>query len=106
MASAGSNGTSTGRQPAGIAMTGLGAKAPPGITPDPQRNAQATNLLHTMLRSLLIERFKMAARYEDRPMDAWTRVAAKPKLANAIIALRCCHRNGRFEDYWEARRAA
>jgi hypothetical protein len=26
--------------------------------------------------------------------------------ANAIIALRCCHRNGRFEDYWEARRAA
>jgi hypothetical protein len=26
--------------------------------------------------------------------------------ANAIIALRCCHINGRFEDYWEARRAA
>ncbi len=26
--------------------------------------------------------------------------------ANAIIALRCWHRNGRFEDYWEARRAA
>jgi len=26
--------------------------------------------------------------------------------ANAIIALRCCHLNGRFEDYWEARRAA
>lgn len=25
--------------------------------------------------------------------------------ANAIIALRCCHFNGRFEDYWEARRA-
>jgi hypothetical protein len=24
--------------------------------------------------------------------------------ANAIIALRCCHLNGRFEDYWEARR--
>lgn len=24
---------------------------------------------------------------------------------NAIIALRCCHMNGRFEDYWEARRA-
>ena len=22
--------------------------------------------------------------------------------ANAIIALRCCHLNGRFEDYWEA----
>jgi hypothetical protein len=26
--------------------------------------------------------------------------------ANAIVALRCCHLNGRFEDYWEARRAA
>ena len=28
------------------------------------------------------------------------------RSANAIIALRCCHLNGRFEDYWEARRAA
>jgi hypothetical protein len=26
--------------------------------------------------------------------------------ANAIIALRCCQLNARFEDYWEARRAA
>ncbi len=26
--------------------------------------------------------------------------------ANAIVALRCCHINGRFEDYWESRRAA
>jgi hypothetical protein len=26
--------------------------------------------------------------------------------ANAIIALRCCHLNGRFEDYWEGRAAA
>jgi hypothetical protein len=26
--------------------------------------------------------------------------------ANAIIALRCCHLNARFEDYWEGRRAA
>ena len=26
--------------------------------------------------------------------------------ANSIIALRCCHLNARFEDYWEARRAA
>ena len=25
--------------------------------------------------------------------------------ANAIIALRCCHLNGRFENYWEARAA-
>jgi hypothetical protein len=26
--------------------------------------------------------------------------------ASAIIALRCCHLNGRFEGYWESRRAA
>jgi hypothetical protein len=26
--------------------------------------------------------------------------------ANSILALRCSHLNGRFEDYWEARRAA
>ena len=26
--------------------------------------------------------------------------------ANAILALRCCRRNGRFEDYWETRSAA
>ena len=26
--------------------------------------------------------------------------------ANAILALRCCHLNGRFEDYWAIRRAA
>jgi len=26
--------------------------------------------------------------------------------ANAILALRCCHLNGRLEDCWEARRAA
>jgi hypothetical protein len=26
--------------------------------------------------------------------------------ANAIIALRCCHLNNQFEDYWEARRPA
>lgn len=26
--------------------------------------------------------------------------------ANAILALRCCHLNGRFENYWEVRRAA
>jgi hypothetical protein len=26
--------------------------------------------------------------------------------ANAILALRCCYFNGRFEDYWESRRSA
>jgi hypothetical protein len=26
--------------------------------------------------------------------------------ANSILALRCCHFNGRFEDYWAARKVA
>ena len=26
--------------------------------------------------------------------------------ANAILALRCCHFNSRFADYWEVRRSA
>jgi hypothetical protein len=26
--------------------------------------------------------------------------------ANSILALRCCHFNARFQDYWEARQAA
>ena len=28
------------------------------------------------------------------------------KGANALLALRCSHLNGRFEDYWESRQAA
>ncbi len=59
------------------------AKAPEGIAPDPQRYVESMDILHTMLRSLLIERYKMAVHYEDRPMDAYTLVAAKPKLTKA-----------------------
>jgi len=36
-----------------------------------------------MLRGLLADRFKMITHYEDRPMDAYTLVAAKPKLKPA-----------------------
>jgi len=28
------------------------------------------------------------------------------RRANAILTLRCSYLNGRFEDYWEGRRAA
>jgi len=39
--------------------------------------------LQLMLRSLLADRFKLATHYEDRPVTAYTLVAAKPKLKPA-----------------------
>jgi uncharacterized protein (TIGR03435 family) len=36
-----------------------------------------------MMRALLVDRFKMVTHYEDRPMDAYTLVADKPKLKKA-----------------------
>jgi uncharacterized protein (TIGR03435 family) len=39
--------------------------------------------LQSMMRALLVDRFKMKAHYEDRPMDAYTLVADKPKLKRA-----------------------
>lgn len=39
--------------------------------------------LRMMLRSLLIERFKLAVHYEDRPIAAYNLVAGKPKLTKA-----------------------
>lgn len=44
--------------------------------------------LRTMLRALLIDRYKMKIHYEDRPMDTATLVAVKPKLAKADPANR------------------
>jgi uncharacterized protein (TIGR03435 family) len=38
---------------------------------------------HAMLRHLLVDRFKMITHYEDRLVDAYTLVAAKPKLTKA-----------------------
>jgi uncharacterized protein (TIGR03435 family) len=59
------------------------AKAPAGVAPDPQHNGAARDVLNLMLRALLIERFQMKVHYEDRPADAYTLAAAKPKLAKA-----------------------
>ncbi|HEY1753801.1 MAG TPA: TIGR03435 family protein [Bryobacteraceae bacterium] len=36
--------------------------------------------MQAMIRALLVDRFKMAVHFEDRPMDAYTIVADKPKL--------------------------
>ncbi len=71
------------------------AKAPAGVAVDPKSNAEAKDLLNAMLRSLLIDRFRMKVHYEDRPMDAATLVAVKPKLTKANPANRTgCTREG------------
>jgi uncharacterized protein (TIGR03435 family) len=36
-----------------------------------------------MLKTLLIDRFKLKAHFEERPVNAYTLVAAKPKLKKA-----------------------
>ncbi len=41
------------------------------------------NEIDLMVRTLLVDRFKMVTHYEDRPADAYTLVAAKPKLTRA-----------------------
>jgi uncharacterized protein (TIGR03435 family) len=47
-----------------------------------------------MLRALLVDRFKMAVHYEDRPVDVYTLVAAKPKFRKADPSNRTGCTNG------------
>jgi uncharacterized protein (TIGR03435 family) len=54
----------------------IAAKAPADAPQD-------RDTLNTMLRALLIDRYKIAFHYEDQPMDTATLVAAKPKLTKA-----------------------
>ena len=61
----------------------IDAKAPAGVAAKPQLNEQAKDLLDEMLRSLLIDRYKMKVHYEDRPVAAPTLIAVKPKLTRA-----------------------
>ena len=66
------------------------AKAPEGWFPEAPgtANAQARDMLYSMLRSLLIDRYKMTFHFEDRPVDALTLTANKPKLTKADPANR------------------
>jgi uncharacterized protein (TIGR03435 family) len=54
------------------------AKAPAGTMATPTQIF--ADDLQKMLRSLLIERFKMKAHYEERQVDVYTLVANKPKM--------------------------
>jgi uncharacterized protein (TIGR03435 family) len=73
------------------------AKAPEGWFPAAPgaANGQARELLYAMLRSLLIDRYKMTFHWEDRPVDALTITLNKSKLTKADPANRTgCGREG------------
>jgi uncharacterized protein (TIGR03435 family) len=74
----------------------LVAKAPSGATPEAAGIAQTQDILNAMLRALLVERYKLAFHYEDRPLEAYTLVAAKPKMIKADPSNRtgCTRLNG------------
>jgi uncharacterized protein (TIGR03435 family) len=64
------------------------AKAPEGVAiggAATTRNAVSVNIdaLRPMLKSLVIERFQIAAHMEERPRDTYTLVANRPKLKPA-----------------------
>jgi uncharacterized protein (TIGR03435 family) len=59
-------------------------------------NAQQVDFdtLRLMLRALLVDRFKIATHTEERPVSAYTLVAAKPKLTKADPANRTSCKEG------------
>ena len=54
--------------------------------------------LRLMLKALIVDRFKIESHFEDRPMDAYTLVAAKPKLRKADPANRTGFHEGPGPD--------
>jgi uncharacterized protein (TIGR03435 family) len=58
------------------------AKVDPSVLADTEAELNF-DTLQPMLQALLIDRFKIAARMENRPLDAYTLVAASPKLKKA-----------------------
>jgi uncharacterized protein (TIGR03435 family) len=66
------------------------AKAPEGRFPAAPgaANNQARELLYAMLRSLLIDRYRMTFHWEDRPVDGLTITVNKSKLTKADPANR------------------
>jgi uncharacterized protein (TIGR03435 family) len=82
------------------------AKAPDAIvTPGGGRGPVDQDLYRPMLQKLLIDRFKLAVHYEDRPVNAWVLTAAKPKLQKADPAARTKWWNGPGADGKDPRNA-
>ncbi|HEY4364014.1 MAG TPA: TIGR03435 family protein [Bryobacteraceae bacterium] len=83
------------------------AQAPADSSPNLQDASRARETLNAMLRTLLADRYKLAAHYEDRPVDAQTLVAVKPKLTKADPSTRtgCVwqnlnHPDGKLWKHW------
>jgi uncharacterized protein (TIGR03435 family) len=79
------------------------AKAPAGVAIGdltPTRGPIPVNIdaLRPMLQSLVVERFKMKAHLEDRPLNAYNLVAAKPKLKKADPTARTKWQEGALPD--------
>lgn len=72
------------------------AKAPAGVFPNYAVDAAETReTLNEMIRALLVDRYKITFHYEDRPVDADTLVATKPKMTKADPSERTgCNRQG------------
>jgi uncharacterized protein (TIGR03435 family) len=79
------------------------AKAPEGVAIgdlSPNRNSMPVNIdaLRPMLRALVVERFQLAVHTEEKPMDAYTLVANKPKLKKSDAASRTRWKEGAAPD--------
>ena len=60
------------------------ARAPAGTAPNEvTESARTRDILKPMLKDLLVDRYKLTYHYEDRPTDALTLLATKPKLTKA-----------------------
>jgi len=59
------------------------AKTSTAVTGTGQNMAVDIDDLKAMVRQLIADRFKLKSHYEDRPVDAYTLLADKPKIAKA-----------------------
>jgi len=79
------------------------AKAPAGVALGdltPSRSGISVNIdaLRPMIRSMITERFQMASHMEDRPVNTYILMAAKPKLKKADPASRTRWQDGVLPD--------
>jgi uncharacterized protein (TIGR03435 family) len=79
------------------------AKAPADVAMGdltPNRSGVPVNIdaLRPMLRTLITERFNLKVHMEDRPVNAYTLVAVKPKLKKADPAARTKWQEGALPD--------